>query len=180
MIDVVRETASFVKLDEVADDRDEILTRENGLARRPVRRQTLIDLVTANAAAVVALRREEEPLQRLLRCFAVGGVTRTKKRVDLAEGLLLGVSWILRKCVLDQRRFSSARGDEHLNLADLRLSQLPDQRIGELVAALGDDFTGVEIHRVTRDHAALRTLTALDSVHLVAEIDCRVRRKNLD
>src|SRR5688572_18490032 len=140
MIDVVRESASFVKLDEVADDGDEILAGEDGLARRPVRRQSLIALVTADAAEVVSLRRKEESLQRLFRRLAVRRVTRTEQRVDLAKRLLLGVSRILGQCVLDERRLGASRRDEHLDLADLRLSQLANESIGELVPALGDDF----------------------------------------
>src|SRR6476646_3355278 len=118
-----------MELDEVADDRDEILTGENSLTRRTIGAEPLIDLVTADASEVVALRREEETLQRLLRSLAIGRVTRAKKRVDLTQRFLFRVSRILCKCVLDQRRLGAARSHEDLNLVDLGLAQLLDQSV---------------------------------------------------
>ena len=101
MIDVVHVAASFVQLDEVADDRDEIFLRENRLARGTVRVQALIDLVTADAAEVVALRREEQPVERIARRLAVRRVAGPEQRVDLlqSEPSLRRVT-VRRRCIL--------------------------------------------------------------------------------
>src|SRR5690606_38405045 len=64
MVDVIDEAAPLVQLDEVADDRDEILLRQHGVAEREVRAEPLVDLVAADAAQVVALRVEEDALER--------------------------------------------------------------------------------------------------------------------
>ena len=90
--------------------------RTVSLAGRFVQK-ALIDLVAANAAEVVALRREEETLERLLRRLAVGRIARTQQRVDLAQRFFFSVRRILRQRVLDEHRLGAARGDEHLDLA---------------------------------------------------------------
>ena len=60
------------------------------------------------------------------------------------------------------------------------LRSLLDQRVGQRVADVGDDFARLRIDGVDGNDAAHRALTALDGIHLVAEIDRRVRREDLD
>ena len=89
VIDVVDMAASFVQLDEVADDRDEIFLREHRLFGRRVEAEPLVDLVAAHATEIVALGREEQTLERLLGRLQFGRVARTEQRVDLLQRLLL-------------------------------------------------------------------------------------------
>jgi hypothetical protein len=56
VIDVVHVSAILVQFDEVADDRDEILLREDGLIGGAIGAEALVDLVAADAAEIVALR----------------------------------------------------------------------------------------------------------------------------
>src|SRR5678815_5289392 len=104
MIDVIGVSAAFMKLHEVADDRDEILLRENRLACGTIRKKALVDLVAADASEVVALGREEQTLERLLRSLAIGRIARTKQRVDLLERFLLRMRRVFRERVLDEHR----------------------------------------------------------------------------
>ena len=67
VVDVVDVSAAFVQLDEVADDLDEVFLRQHRVVGRHGHAEPLIDLVPADAAEVVALRREEQALERLLR-----------------------------------------------------------------------------------------------------------------
>src|SRR5678815_331002 len=181
MIDVIRVSASLVELHEVADDLDEIFLRENRLAGGTIREKALIDFVSPDTTKVVALRREEETLERLLRSLAIGRIARTKKRVDLLQRFFFSVSRILRKRVLDQHRLGASRGDEHANLVDLVLADLSDESIAELVAALRQNLAGLWIDDIHRDHlATFGAFAALDRIHLLAEIDPGVRRENLD
>src|SRR5437762_948252 len=180
MIDVVGVAAAFVKLDEVADNRDEIFLGENRFVGGTIGVQALIDLVAPNASEIVSLRREEQSLERLLGRLAVRSVTGAQQRVDLLERLFLGVRRILGDGVLDQHRFGAARGHEDLDLVDFLLAQLPNERVGEGVTGLGDHFARIGIDSVDGNHATRRTLTALDGIDFVAEIDRRIRREDLD
>ncbi len=48
------------------------------------------------------------------------------------------------------------------------------------IANFGDHFTRLGVDCIDGDDAARRTLTALDRIDFVAEIDRRVRREDLD
>ena len=179
MIDVVGVAASFVELHQVADDGDEIFLGENRLAGGTIRSKALIDLVTADASEIISLRREEQPLERLLGCLAIRRVARAEKRVDLLQRLFLGVRRILGDGVLDQHRLGATGLDEDLDLVDLALAELANHRVRERVTGLSDHFTGVGIHGVDSDDPPRRALTTLDGIDFVAKIDRRVRRKDL-
>src|SRR5688572_13046531 len=91
MIDVVDITASFVQLDEVAEDRDEVVAGQHRHARVGREPESLIDLVPADAAEVVPLRAEEKPLESETRGRCVGRVAGPQKTVDLTERELLAL-----------------------------------------------------------------------------------------
>ena len=109
VVDVVDVAATFMQLDEVSNDLDEVFLREHGVVGRHGHAEPLVDLVAAHAAEVVALRREEQPLERLLRRLRVRRVARTEQRVDLRQRFLLAVRRILGQRVLDERRLGPAR-----------------------------------------------------------------------
>src|SRR5258705_4320583 len=89
MVDVVDVAASLVELDEIAYDLDEILLRKHGQVGRRVEAEPLIDLVAADTTQVVALRREEQSLERLFRRERVRRVAGPQQPVDLLERELL-------------------------------------------------------------------------------------------
>ena len=72
VIDVVHVAAAFVQFDELTHDLDEVFLREHRGAHRRLEAQALVDLVATDATEVVALRREEQALERLLRRLALG------------------------------------------------------------------------------------------------------------
>src|SRR5581483_2786913 len=172
--------AALVQLDEIPHDRDEVVASQHGLIRRPLEAQALIDLVATHATEIVALRREEEPLQRLLRRLAVRGIARTEQRVNLAQGLFLGVRRVLGQRVLDERRLDTTRRGEHLHLENLRLPQPLDQRLVEGRVRLGDHFARRRVDDVACQRLRLLALAALDGVELIAHVDRGVRGENLD
>src|ERR687890_2395728 len=89
MVDVVHVPASLVQLDEVPDDLHEVLLREHRQVARRVEAEALVDLVPADAAEVVALRAEEQALERLLGRQRIGRVAGPQQAVDLLERQLL-------------------------------------------------------------------------------------------
>ncbi len=199
VIDVVHVPASLVQLDEVAQDRDEIVLREDRGARLLLQVQALVDLVAADASEVVALRREEEALQRLFRRLLVRCVAWPQEGIDRVERLALArigvrapslllalfggdvlrVGRVLADRVLDQRRLGAARRHEDLHLDEARLPDALDQRLLEGGTRVGDHLARLGVDHVVRQHARLRTLATLDGVEFVAHVDQHVGAEDL-
>ena len=74
MIDVVRVPTALVEFDEVSDDGDEIVLREDGLRPRDIDLEALIDLVATDTAEIVALWVEEDPLEGLTGGLNIRGI----------------------------------------------------------------------------------------------------------
>ena len=198
MVDVVRVAAPLVELHEVAHDRHEVILREHRVRRRRGEVQALVDLVAADAAEVVALGREEEPLERDARRLRVGRIARTEQRVDLLErvhlaGLGVGLELlalllrddgrarrVLEQGVLDERALGAPRRHEDLDLQDLVLAELAERRVVERLADVGDHLARLRVHGVHGDDAAHRALAALDRVDFVAQVDRHVAREHLE
>ena len=77
-------SAALVKLNEVAQDRDEVVFGEDGRAGIGIEGQPLVDLVATDAAQVIALGREEQPFECLTSRLRVRRVARSQQRVDLS------------------------------------------------------------------------------------------------
>src|SRR5256886_16073956 len=104
VVDVVRVAASLPQLDQVADDRDEVVLGEDRVVLRDVDLEPLVDLVAAHPPQVVPLGVEEQPLERLPRRLEVRRLARPQQRVDLLQRLGLRVRRVLEQRVLDERR----------------------------------------------------------------------------
>ena len=103
VVDVVGEPASLGQVDQVAQDRNEVLAREDGDVFGGLESQPLIDLVPPHPAEVVTLRIEEHPLEGRASRLDIGSFTGAQQRIDGVEGLLLALRGILAQCVLDDR-----------------------------------------------------------------------------
>src|SRR2546426_6707490 len=112
VVDVVGVAAPFPQLDQVADDRDEVLFREDRVVLRDRELESLIDLVAAHPSQVVALGMEEQPLEGLAGGLEVRRLTRPQQRVDLLQRLGLGPRRVLEQRVLDEGRLAPARRQE--------------------------------------------------------------------
>ena len=155
VVDVVGEPAPVVQVDQVADDRDEIVLGQDRVVRVGLELEPLVDLVAAHPAEVVALGVEEQLLELLPRGLQVGRVARPEQGVDLLQGLGLAVGRVLGQRVLDQRRLGAAGRQQHLDLVDARLDQLLPERVGQLAPALGHHLARLGVGRVERQHVVL-------------------------
>src|SRR2546428_12184192 len=90
VVDVVGVAAPLAQLDQVADDRDEVVFREDRVVLRDVHLEPLVDLVAAHPPQVVALGVEEKALQRLPRRLEIGRLAGPEQRVDLLQRFGLG------------------------------------------------------------------------------------------
>ena len=103
LIDVIHIATAFVEFHELPHDLDEVFLREHRGGHRRVETQTLVDFVATHTTEVVALRREEQAFERLLRGLTIRGVARTEERVNLLQRFLFVLGRILGEGVLDQR-----------------------------------------------------------------------------
>src|SRR6185295_19958025 len=97
VVDVVLRVEAAVALDEVADDRRDVLAGDRPAVARQLnteprrdRVELLVELVATDATEVVAAEVEEQALDQLAGVVAGGRVARAQLLVDLDEGLGLG------------------------------------------------------------------------------------------
>ena len=99
-----------VALDEVADDRGDVLAGDRPLLARQLDAhpagdavQLLVELVAADATEVVAAEVEEQALDELAGVVAGRRIARAELLVDLDQGFLLGLREVLVERVRDER-----------------------------------------------------------------------------
>ena len=169
VVDVVRVPAAVRQVDQVADDRDEVVLGEDGVVRVGLEPEPLVDLVPAHAPEVVALRVEEQALDLLPRRLQVRRVAGPEQGVDLLEGLGLAVGRVLLQRVLDQRRLAARTGEQHVDLVDAGLEDLRLERLGQVGTGLGQHLA-VGIGHRERQHR-VGPLAGRRRVLVVAEVD---------
>jgi hypothetical protein len=155
VVDVIGEAAAVVEIDQVPDDRHEIVLGQDGVVRVGLELEPLVDLVAAHPAQIVSLRVEEELLELLASRLQVGRIARPQQGVDLLQGLRLAVSRVLGQRVLDQRRLGTPGRKQNLHLMDARFDQFLPEDIGQLGPGLRHHFAGVGIGRIERQHVIL-------------------------
>src|SRR5690606_33146129 len=131
---------------------------EDGVARRQVEAQALVDLVAADAPEIVALRIEEDALERDARRLQVRRLARPQQRVDRAQGVLFAARRILPQRVAEERALAAARRapGEDLDPLDLRAPQ-PVEDVGrQLLRRLRDDLAGLGVHHILGEQRAQR------------------------
>ncbi len=170
VVDVVGEPAPVVQIDQVADDRDEIVLGEHRMVRRRLEAQTLVDLVAAHPPEVVALRVEEEFLELLPRGLQVGRVARPEQGIDLLQGLGLAVGRVLGQRVLDERRLRAPGRQQHFDFVHALLEQLLLERLGQLRARLGEHFARLRVGHREREHGVV-AVPGRGRLLLVPEVD---------
>src|SRR5206468_4930237 len=86
---VLRQAELHRQVDELADERDDVLGREDAAVLRDLDAEPLVQLVAADLRQVVALGVEEERTQEIPRVVERRRLARALLLEDLDEGLLL-------------------------------------------------------------------------------------------
>src|SRR5690606_38626848 len=113
----------------------------------------------ADPPEVVALRVEEDPLQREARGLEIRRLAGAQEGVDRLERLLLGLRRILPQRVLEQRALATPHLDaarEDLDLLDPRPAQAVVDLRRQLLRGLDQDLTGFGVDDVPRDQRPVR------------------------
>ena len=92
MIDVVQRAFAAAQIDQILDRGDEIFVGQDALVEIDLDAELLVDLVTADAAEIVTLRIEEQPLDQRARVRGRRRIARTQPAIDILERLFLVVA----------------------------------------------------------------------------------------
>ena len=122
--------------------------------------QLLVDLVTADAAQIVALRIEEQPLDQRAGIGRGGRIARAQPAVNVLERLLLVLGGILLHALDDDPVVQG--GIHHLDLVDAQFGDLLDHRLGQRLEG-------------ARHHQALFLVHGVLDQHLVRQVFALLR-----
>src|SRR6059058_994963 len=114
------------QLDELADEREDVLGRQDARALLDVHLEPLIELVAADLGQVVALRVEEQRLEQVAGVVERRRLTRPLLLEDLDQGLLLGLGGVLLERVDHERRVVEELQDR---LVRARVQLEPGRRV---------------------------------------------------
>jgi len=153
MVDVVDLAAAVAQLDQDLDDVEDVVVGQRHRALGRVAADAGVELHAPDAREIVGVGVVEQATeQRLHRVFGrrLAGAHHAVDRH--ARGELVG-GLVHRQRLADVRTLVELVGVEALDIEDAGGAQLLEQRLGELVVGLGDDFAGVGVNEVARDDA---------------------------
>jgi hypothetical protein len=132
-------------------ERDAAQTQLPARLRR--RADAAVELHAAHRREVVALLGEEQAVEQRLDGVLRRRLAGAHHPVDRHAGRLHVGGLVGAQRLRDVRPLVEVVGEQRLHLADLRLAQLGEQRLGDLVVGAGDDLAGVAVHHVVRQRA---------------------------
>jgi len=92
VVDIVHVGLRVDQQNQVTDDGDDILPRQDPYVRRDVQIQFLVDTETPHISQVVTLVRKEQLFDHVARSRLVGRLRVTQLAVDIDDGLFFGVA----------------------------------------------------------------------------------------
>ena len=157
VVDVVDIGTGVDKLDEVADNGDDVLAGEHTHVHIGCQIKLAVDAVAAHFAEVVALLGEEQVVDNLSGTCIVRRLRVAQLPVDVLDGFLLGVGAILLKGVEDYGVVAGVgilfveQNGIHVgiqNLLDMLFGEFGLAVDNHLVALDCHNFTGILVHKV--------------------------------
>ncbi len=153
VIDIIDRLLSCLQIDQVLDDRDDIVAGQRRLVRRYAQAELLVDTVTTDLAEIVALRVEEELVDKGARGLEIRSLATTELAVDCLQGILLATGDILLNRLDDDRVGLRSLLGEHLDRLGAAEADTLEQR-GIQSDILGrDDLAGVHVDHIARYNA---------------------------
>ena len=101
VVDIIHGRIGVDQLDEILDDLNDILLRQDADIRIGGQAKLLVDTIAAYLAQVITLVREEKVLEYLTRTGIVGSIGIAKLTIDVVDGLDLRVARVLLQGVED-------------------------------------------------------------------------------
>ena len=141
VIDVIERAFAAAEVDQIFDRRDEILVGQNAFAEIDIDAELLVELVAADAAEIVFLRVEKEPLQKSTGIRHRRRIARAQLAVNVLERFFL----IVRR-IFFQRLHDGVvvRDVDHFHLFMSERHDLADGRQGERLESARDGHFTIE------------------------------------
>ena len=154
MVDVVHRALAVADVHERAQHVDDVVVAERARPRDAVPAEAAVELHAAHGGEVVALRREEQVVEQVLRGLLGGRFSRAHHAVDVDQRFQAIARDVQAQGVGDVRAAVEIVGVDRLDLLDARLDQLIEHLLGELGVARNDDLAGFLGHDVPGEDAA--------------------------
>ena len=143
-----------LRLNRYFDRGDEIFVGQNALVEIDLEAELLVDLVAADAAEIVILRIEEQPLEQRPGVRHGRRIARAEPAIDILERFFFVVRRIFLQRLDDG---VVVRDVDHLHVFDARASDLADDRLGERLESARDTMP-FAVEHVRDQHLASRVL----------------------
>ena len=129
VIDIVQRTFALFQAQQILRRGNQIFLGQNAASRLALDAELLVDLVTADAAEIVTLRIEEQPLDQ--RAGIGGGrrIARAQAAINILERFFFVLGRILLHALDDDAVVNG--GIDDLDLVDAEFGDLLDHRFGE-------------------------------------------------
>src|SRR5690606_23866021 len=111
-------------------------------------------LQTTHRAQIVALRIEEQVVEKQLRRFQGRWITGTKTTIDFHDGVLRSLSLVSDERITQVRTHIQAIDEQNLEGHHIRFAQSFDSKLGDFLVALHENFAGFSVDNVLRTHLA--------------------------
>ena len=153
MINVIDHALAVTDIDQRTHHIDDILLVEGGRSGLVLTTEATIELHTPYGRQVIALRREEQVLEQVLRRLLGRGLTRAHHAVDLYQRFEHAPGAVRGQRVRDKRTAVVFIGIDGLNCIDALLTELGEQRNRDFGIALGQHFTRRGVDDIFRQTA---------------------------
>ena len=147
VVNVVQAAFAFFEAEKILGGGDEVfLGQDAGVAALDA--ELLVDLVAADAAQIVTLGVEEEPLDQGAGVGGGGRIAGAQAAVDVLEGLLLVLGGVLFEALDDDAVVHGSV--HHADFVDAQLGDLLDNGLGKRLEGARDDDAFVGVRRRPR------------------------------
>ncbi len=159
MVNVVHAALALFEAEQIFGRGHQIVLGQNARAVLVLEAELLVDLVTADAAQIVALGIEEQPLEQ--RAGVGGGrrIARTQPAVNVLERLFLVLGRVFLEA-LDDDAFVHGRVHD-LDLGHAEFGDLLDHRLGQRLERARNHQAFLRVHGVLDQNAVRQTFELL-------------------
>ncbi len=154
VVDVVDLAAAVAQLDQDLDDRDDVVVGQRHLPGELVAADAAVELHAADVGEVVAVLVEEEPAEERLHRVLGGRLAGAHHAVDRDLRVQRVGGLVHAQRLRDVRPLVEVVGVERLDFLDAGIEDLLQQRLGDLVVRVGDDFARLLVDEVLGERAA--------------------------
>ena len=154
VIDVIDFTAAIAQLDQNLHHFDDIFVGQNRCTGQLFAPDAAVEFHAPDGRQVIAFFAEKQPIEQAFDSVFGGWLAGTHHAVYRHTrrpliGGFIGAQGLRNECAVVQ-----IIGVQRVNFADAGNLQVMQQRLGDFIVGVGDDFAAVLVHDIGRNHAA--------------------------